>query len=204
MITLRYPFPAAEKTEKLELIAAACRRGEVIIYPTETFYALGGNALDEELGRRLSQIKNRSDDKPFPTLVGNSTSLKKLVADLSETARQLADKYWPGALTMVLSGLQNLPEAITGGKNSIAVRWSSHPLINDLAKITDLPLISTSANLSTQPPVQKAADLSPAILAATDLLVIADNDNPKPLPSTIVDARLDPPLILRPGAVTIT
>jgi len=203
MITLKYPFKPTEKDENLKLIADYCRRGCVIIYPTETFYAIGGNALDPKLGDKLSKIKKRAPDKPFPTLVGDCGSLKKLVAFWSEDARKFADKYWPGALTMVLPGHKHLPEAITASDNTVAVRWSSHPFINEIAAKCRLPLISTSANLSSSPPTQTANELDPAILKQTDLLIIQDSRQKKPQPSTIIDPRTTPPLILRPGAVEI-
>ena len=176
-----------------------------MVYPTETFYAIGGNALNRELGQRLTKIKNRQLDKPFPTVVGDLHSLDKLLAHWPENARELAKKYWPGSLTMIFPGLETLPDTITGADNSIAVRWSPHQLINDLAKILHLPLISTSANLSDRPPVRKASKIAAEIIAATDLLIIADNDDdPNPQPSTIIDVRVTPPLLLRPGAVTIS
>ena len=203
MITLNYPFPEAEAAQSLKTIADVCRRGGVITYPTETFYAIGGNALDEKLGQHLSKIKNRPPNKPFPTLVGSFESLKNLVSYWPENALKIAEKYWPGALTMVLPGLTNLPSAIMGEGHSIAVRWSSHPLISDLAKLSELPLISTSANLSNNPPTQKARDLDPEILGHTDLLIIADNSNVNSLPSTIIDARITPPTTLRRGAVEV-
>lgn len=204
MITLNYPFAKCKKKKNLGLIAAICSRGGVIIYPTETFYAIGGDALNAKLGEKLSRIKNRPADKPFPTLVGDFITLQKLVANWPEGARKIADKYWPGALTMVLPGHKNLPAAISGPDNSIAVRWSSHPLLNELAETLHTPLISTSANLSEQPPTRKARNLATEILEQTDLLIIADNDNPNPLPSTIIDARINPPAILRAGEIVIT
>ena len=203
MITLNYPFPESRHAENIKLIDSICQSGGVIVYPTETFYAIGGNALDENLGQRLSEIKKRHPDKPFPTLIGSRQALDKLVRSWPQTARLLAEKYWPGALTMVFPGLKNLPSAILGNDGSIAVRWSSHPLVADLAKISDLPLISTSANLSGQPPTQKADQLDPQLLAAVDLLIIADNQNPDPQPSTIIDVRVNPPVLLRAGEVMI-
>ena len=204
MITLNYPFAEGEKRASLELVAEICGRGGVIIYPTETFYAIGGDALNPKLGELLSQIKKRPADKPFPTLVGDFPTLEKLVAEWPAGAREFADRYWPGALTMVLPGHPNLPSAISGPDNSIAVRWSSHPLLHEIAETLNTPLISTSANLSTQPPTQKARDLNPAILARADLLIIADNDNSDPLPTTIIDARITPPTVIRQGEVVIT
>lgn len=204
MITLNYPFAQSEKKKSFDLITSICGGGGLIVYPTETFYAIGGDALNIKLGEKLSQTKNRPAGKPFPTLVGDFKTLEKLVAEWPEGAREIADRYWPGALTMVLPGRKNLPAAIAGSDNSIAVRWSSHPLIEDIAEFIHTPLISTSANLSGQPPTQKARDLAPEILEQTDLLIIADSDHPNPLPSTIIDARINPPKILRSGEIVIT
>ncbi len=203
MITLNYPFPESSHAENIKLVDSICRSGGVIVYPTETFYAIGGNALDIDLGERLSAIKKRHPDKPFPTLIGNRQALDKLIPGWPQTARLLAQKYWPGALTMVLPGLKNLPSVIIGKDGTIAVRWSSHPLVADLAKISHLPLISTSANLSGQPPTTKADQLDPQLLASVDLLIVADNQNLNPQPSTIIDVRVDPPLLLRAGEVVI-
>ena len=204
MITLNYPFSQSKERESLEIIASICRTGGVVVYPTETFYAIGGDALNEKLGRHISSIKNRPPEKSFPTIIGDLQSLDKLISHWPENARETAEKYWPGALTMILPGRKTLPAAITGNDGSIAVRWSPHPLINDLAKLLHTPLISTSANLSRQPPVRKASAIAPEIIAETDLLIISDyDDDPDPRPSTIIDARVNPPLLLRPGVVTI-
>ena len=203
MITLNYPFSQARQAQDLKLIDSICQSGGVIVYPTETFYAIGGNALDKDLGQRLSEIKKRHPDKPFPTLVGSHQALEKLVLCWPQKARQLAEKYWPGALTLVLPGLKNLPPAILGSDGSIAVRWSPHPLVNDLTKLSHLPLISTSANFSGQPPTTKADQLDPQLLATADLLIVSDSHNQDPQPSTIIDARVDPPILLRAGEIVI-
>ncbi len=203
MITLDYPFSQVRQAHDLKLIDSICQSGGVIVYPTETFYAIGGNALDKDLGQRLSKIKKRPLDKPFPSLAGSRKALEKLVCRWPQSALKLADEYWPGALTMVLEGCKNLPPAIIENDGSVAVRWSPHPLLKELAKLSHIPLISTSANLGGQPPATKADQLDPQLLTNVDLLIVADNQNPDPLPSTIIDARVDPPILLRPGAVEI-
>lgn len=203
MITLNYPFPGDRRVETLKQIDSVIQSGGVIIYPTETFYALGGNALNHHLGQRLSEIKQRPLDKPFPCLAGNRKAIDKLVSYWPKKALQMADRYWPGALTLVLDGLKTLPSAIHGKDGSIAVRWSPHPLIDQLARLSHLPLISTSANFSGQPPTSQADQLDPQLLTSADLLIIADKDEPETQPSTIIDARVDPPILLRPGAVEI-
>ncbi len=203
MITLNYPFSPTLQAENLKIIDSICQSGGIIVYPTETFYAIGGNALDYDLGQRLSKIKKRPLGKPFPCLAGSRKALNRLVGNWPRYVRLLADRYWPGALTLVLDGLKNLPPPVLGDDGSVAVRWSPHPFINELTKLSHLPLISTSANFSGQPPASKADLLDSQLLNVVDLLIIADNQNPDPQPSTIIDARIDPPKLLRAGKIEI-
>lgn len=203
MITLNYPFPEKEWARNFNLAARICRQGGILIYPTETFYAIGGHALNTELGRRLSLIKHRPAEKTFPTLCGNLAATRSLVRQWPEPALRLARKYWPGPLTMILPGHIGLSDSICDQSGGIAVRWSSHPLLNELAKFFSGPLISTSANFSDRPPTAKAEQLDPQLLKVTDLLIIADNQNPDPKPSTIIDARVNPPRLLRQGVVIV-
>ncbi|MBN2705200.1 MAG: threonylcarbamoyl-AMP synthase [Deltaproteobacteria bacterium] len=204
MITLNYPFPEKEWARNFNLAARICRQGGILIYPTETFYAIGGHALNTELGRRLSLIKHRPAEKTFPTLCGNLAATRSLVRQWPEPALRLARKYWPGPLTMILPGHIGLSDSICDQSGGIAVRWSSHPLLNELAKFFSGPLISTSANFSGNPPTATAAKLDPELLAQVDLLLIADNPEPQPQPSTIIDARVDPPLLVRRGSLEIS
>ncbi|HDS16415.1 MAG TPA: threonylcarbamoyl-AMP synthase [Proteobacteria bacterium] len=204
MITLNYPFPEEEWGRNFDLTARICRQGGILIYPTETFYAIGGHALNAALGHRLSLIKHRPAGKTFPTLCGSLAATRSLIGLWPEPARRLARKYWPGPLTMILPGRPGLPDSIRDQNGGIAVRWSSHPLLNELAKFFSGPLISTSANLSNHPPTATTAKLDPELLAQADLLLIADNPEPPPQPSTIIDARVDPPLLVRRGSLEIS
>ncbi len=205
MRTLNYPFPDKQNREHLEEIAAVCRDGGIIVYPTETFYALGGNALDRDLVGRISGLKQRDSNKPFPVIANSPEALSRLLADWPAAAQTLAAEFWPGPLSLILPGYRNLPAGILDGEGGVAVRWAAHPLLDLICRYTALPLIATSANPGGRPPVVRAADLDRTLLARVDLLIVADK---KPLPeksalkpSTIVDLRPDSPKIVREGMV---
>ena len=205
MRTLSYPFPVEFRQDCLAELADAIRSGSIIIYPTETYYAIGGNALDAGICRRLAELKQRDPKKPFP-LVGNSPAAReKVVEGWSDRARELAEKYWPGPLTMILPGRNGLPEEIRDERGGIALRRSGHPLLEELAEYCDLPLIATSANFRDQPPTAYAAELDPELFEKADLAVLDDRRPPAPghkiQPSTIVDCLVSPPRLIRPGAV---
>jgi tRNA threonylcarbamoyl adenosine modification protein (Sua5/YciO/YrdC/YwlC family) len=134
MRTLSYPFPVEFRQDCLAELADAIRSGSIIIYPTETYYAIGGNALNRDICRRLAELKQRDPQKPFP-LVGNSPAAReKVVEGWSDRARELAEKYWPGPLTMILPGRNGLPEEIRDERGGIALRRSGHPLLEELAE----------------------------------------------------------------------
>ncbi len=207
MQTLSYPFPVEFHQDRLAELAETVRSGGIIIYPTETYYAIGGNALNPHLCRRLAALKNRDPGKPFPVIANSAAAREKLVDSWSDRARELAARYWPGALTMILPGRKEVPEEIRDGRGGIALRRSGHPLLEELAQICDLPLVATSANFRDQPPTAYAAELDPELFAKVDLAVLDDRRPPVPghkiQPSTIVDFMLTPPRLVRPGAVRV-
>lgn len=193
--------------KRLAEIAAVIRAGGVVVYPTETLYALGGNALDAGLCRRLSALKKREPGKPFPLIANTAAARDRVAAEWPENAARLAARYWPGPLTLILPGRKGLPEAIRDERCGVALRHSPHPLLEALAPRLELPLIATSANFSGRPPAAGVKELDPGLLATIDLLLV-DIDGPLPQstdtkPSTIVDLRFQPPRIVRAGALEI-
>jgi L-threonylcarbamoyladenylate synthase len=189
----------------LEEIAAVCRDGGIIVYPTETFYAIGGNALDGNLVARVSALKQRDPGKPFPVIANSPEALARLLADWPPAARTLTAEFWPGPLSLILPGYRNLPAGILDADGGVAVRWAAHPLLDLVCRFTALPLIATSANPGGKSPVITAADLDRALLREVELLIVADKQ-PLPKksalkPSTIVDLRPNFPAIVREGAV---
>jgi L-threonylcarbamoyladenylate synthase len=137
--------------EEITFAAEALRRGEVVAYPTETFYGLGVNALDELALVRLRQLKGRDANKPISVLVNGPEMLDRLCKTVSPLARRLMAEYWPGPLTLVLPARRNLPRPLVSD-GYVAVRESSHPTAGALVTAFGGPVTATSANQSGDPP----------------------------------------------------
>jgi L-threonylcarbamoyladenylate synthase len=137
--------------EEIAFAVEALRRGEVVAYPTETFYGLGVSALDELALARLRLLKGRGAEKAISILVGDVAMLDLVCAPLSPLARRLVTKYWPGPLTLVLPARPGLPAPLVQ-EDCVAVRVSSHPTAQALVKAFGAPLTTTSANRAGDPP----------------------------------------------------
>lgn len=175
------------------------RRGGVIVYPTSTLYGLGGDATDPSVAARIRGIKGNRE-APFVLLAADPQDAFALAADVSETARRLADRHWPGPLTLVLPAADHVPAAVTGPDGTVAVRVDPHPFPRALAKAAGCPLISTSANPAGRPAPGTTDAVDPDIVGACDLFVI----DPSPLggrPSTLVRVVGDRITVLREGAL---
>lgn len=137
--------------EEIVFAVEALRRGEVVGYPTETFYGLAVNALDELALVRLRQLKGRDADKPISVLVSGRAMLDRLCGSISPLARRLMEAYWPGPLTLVLPARRGLPRPLLSD-GYIAVRESSHPTAQALVAAFGGPITATSANPAGEPP----------------------------------------------------
>jgi L-threonylcarbamoyladenylate synthase len=176
----------------------------VLAYPTETVYGFGG-AIDGASVDRLVAMKHRPAGKPFLLLISDSAMIERLGLQLSRAAAQLASRFWPGPLTLVLSGGERrVSPRLRGPEGGIAVRWTSHPGLQRLIAAMGDPLTSTSANRPGNPPAMSAADVlsrwSGEISAGTIRLL--DGGELKPSsPSTVVDCTAKRLRIIRPGAI---
>jgi L-threonylcarbamoyladenylate synthase len=181
--------------------AAALRRGEVIAYPTETFYGLGALAADGAAVERLLRAKTRPDGKPLP-LLGADLAQLEAVARFSPLALRLAADFWPGPLTLVLPARPGLHPALTGGGETVGVRVTSGEVAAALARAAGGALVATSANPAGQPPPTTAAGLDPALRARLDLVLDA-GATPGGSPSTVVAVEEGRLVLLRAGAVAM-
>jgi L-threonylcarbamoyladenylate synthase len=137
--------------EEITFAAEALRRGEVVAYPTETFYGLGVNALDELALARLRHLKGRDANKPISVLVSGPEMLDRLCKTLPPLARRLMAAYWPGPLTLALPARKGLPPSLVSD-GCVAVRESSHPTAEALVSAFGSPVTTTSANPGGEPP----------------------------------------------------
>jgi L-threonylcarbamoyladenylate synthase len=171
----------------------------MIVYPTSTLYGLGGDATDPSVAARIRGIKGNRE-APFVLLAASPQDAFALAADVPEAARRLADRHWPGPLTLVLPAADHVPATVTGPDGTIAVRVDPHPFPRALAKAAGCPLISTSANLAGRPAPGTSDAVAPDIVGACDLFVV----DPAPLggrPSTLVRVVGDRITVLREGAL---
>ena len=175
------------------------RRGGLVAYPTETFYGLGALARDRAALARLARAKLRPEGKPLPLLAADLAQVEEVAVVTPEAAR-LAARFWPGPLTLVLAAVPGLDDAITAGTATVAIRVPGSDVARALARAAGGALVSTSANVSGEPPPADAAALSPALVARLDH-VLDGGTTPGGLPSTIVSLGADGPRLVRAGVV---
>jgi L-threonylcarbamoyladenylate synthase len=130
---------------------AALKRGEVIVFPTETLYGLGADALNFSAVENIYQLKGRDPDNPIPVLVADRVMLDILVAETTPLAEKLMAHFWPGPLTLVLPARNDIPRPLVNRRGGIGVRLSSQPIATELVRLLGHPLTATSANPSGQP-----------------------------------------------------
>jgi L-threonylcarbamoyladenylate synthase len=133
-------------SDNLDLAAALLRGGGVVAFPTETVYGLGANAFDAAAVARVFEIKGRPSFDPLIVHVGDEAMLDAVAEDVSQTARRLIERFWPGPLTIVLPRRAQVPAIVTSGLATVAVRMPSHPVARALLSLSGVPLAAPSAN----------------------------------------------------------
>ena len=201
----RLPFQTpAEVAAAGEAVARHLARGGLLAYPTETVYGLGSRAVEEDVDA-LVALKGRRAGKPFLLLIAGRQMAEARGLHFTQSAQALADVFWPGPLTLVLTGGEgHLPDALRGPEGGIAVRWTSHPGMEALISSFGYPITSTSANRPGQPtaagPTQIADQFRDEVADGRLLLLDGGTLGNQP-PSTVVDCTDRLPRIIREGAI---
>ncbi|HTP49403.1 MAG TPA: L-threonylcarbamoyladenylate synthase [Anaeromyxobacteraceae bacterium] len=180
-------------------VALVLRRGGIAVYPTETFYGLGAVASLPDAIARLARAKFRPEGKPLPLVVADRDMAFALWSAVPDEARVLAAAFWPGPLTLVSRAANGLPAEVAG-PGTVGVRVPGSEVARDLSRLSDAPLVSTSANLSGGEPVRRVEDLDPALALAVDA-VLDGGPTPGGLPSTVVEVGPGRVVLVRGGAV---
>jgi L-threonylcarbamoyladenylate synthase len=177
----------------------------VLAYPTETVYGFGGG-VDRESVANLIALKGRPANKPFLLIVASSEMISRLGLHLTPSASNLAAKFWPGPLTMVLpGGERRVPEQLRGPEGGIAVRWTPHRGLARLVTAYGQPITSTSANRPGVPPATNAqtiVDQWGGEIARGVLHLLDGGQLQESAPSTVIDCTGKRPRVIRPGAIT--
>ena len=169
-------------------------------YPTETSYALGGNALHAGLVEAIFRLKGRTEDKALPLLIAGAAQARELAEAIHPAAEALMAACWPGPLTLVLHAAPGLPAHVADARGTVALRHSPHESVAELLALGGAPLIGTSANRSGSPPACTAAQVLETFGDAVMLAVDGGEAGGGP-PSTLLDTTALPFRILRHGAV---
>ena len=144
--------------ESFAAALAALRRSEAVVFPTETFYGLGANALDAEAVERVAALKGRGAESPIAVIVADRAMLAQIVSEIPPAAEKLIARFWPGPLTLVLPAKTGIPAPLVNAEGKIGARVSSHPTAARLARELGRPLTATSANPSGREPARSIAE----------------------------------------------
>ena len=177
------------------------KRGGLVAFPTETVYGLGGDALNENSSRLIYAAKGRPSDNPLIVHITNMEALKKIVTEIPPAARKLAERYWPGPLTMIFHKSSAVPLATTGGLDTVAVRMPSHKTARAMIDAAGGYIAAPSANRSGRPSPTVARYVIEDLDGLVDMIIDGGEVNIG-LESTIIDLTGEVPTILRPGYVT--
>lgn len=184
-----------------EQAAAILKQGGLVAFPTETVYGLGANALDEEASAKIYAAKGRPSDNPLIVHIADVNDLYKLSSDVSASALSLAEKFWPGPLTMILKKSDIVPGSITGGLGTVAIRMPGHKTALELIRKSGVYIAAPSANISGKPSPTRAAHVIHDMNGRIDM-IISDDTVDIGVESTIIDITEEVPVILRPGFIT--
>lgn len=178
------------------------KNGGLVAIPTETVYGLGANGLDTDAVRRIFEVKGRPQDNPLILHVASAEDLPSWCRDIPEEALLLAEKFWPGPLTMVLNKKESVPMQVTAGLETVAMRCPDHPVTRELIRLSGVPVAAPSANLSGKPSTTTVQHCIHDLWGKIDAILDGGTCRVG-VESTILDLTVSPPRILRPGGVTL-
>lgn len=186
--------------KSIRIAADAIKRGELVIIPTETVYGLVADATNEAAVKRIFEAKGRNGKEALPVQVGSIDDLSMAASYIPSEAVLLANRYWPGPLTIILPKNRNISDLVTGSKETVGIRIPDHAVALALLRELGTPIVATSANISGQPPAKNAeqavADLGPWVSVVLD-----SGESNLGVASTVIDMSLIPPRILRRGTI---
>ena len=187
--------------EQLKQAGELLAQGALVAFPTETVYGLGGDGLQEDVAARIYAAKGRPSDNPLILHVADLSALEVLAVDVPELAYRMAEKFWPGPMTMILKKSPVVPYATTGGLDTVAVRMPSDEIAREIIKASGTYIAAPSANLSGRPSPTRAEHVIEDLSGRIEMIVDG-GDSDIGLESSIIDLSGEIPMILRPGFIT--
>lgn len=189
-----------DETE-LNMIACAIANGELVVFPTETVYGIGTNALDGKACKKIFEAKGRPTDNPLIVHVSDKEMLEEYVKNISEVEEKLIDSFMPGPFTLIMEKKDIIPNEVTANLNTVAIRMPDNEIANKIIETVGLPIAAPSANVSGRPSGTNLEDIKQELGDKVYALIDGGNTDIG-LESTIVKVVNNVPRILRPGKVT--
>ncbi len=198
---MRTQIIAAADPKAIKMAVQLLKAGGLVAFPTDTVYGVGAHAFLPQAVEKIYQVKGRPLIKAIPLLLDGAESLSQVARDIAPEAWLLTKKFWPGALTVVLHRQPVIPDIVTGGGVTVAVRVPDHAFTLRLIRAVGGPLATTSANLTSHPDPQTAQEVADYLEGRIDL-ILDGGRCPGGIPSTVIDLTRIPPVVLRPGAIS--
>lgn len=190
------------KGEELEEACHILKDGGLVAFPTETVYGLGADGMNKAAAAQIYQAKGRPSDNPLIIHIAELEELGRVVEEVNEKAKKLIKEFWPGPLTLIFRKKEEVPFETTGGLDTVAVRMPSHPVAQKLIKESRTVIAAPSANTSGRPSPTQASHVKEDLYGKIDMLIDGGSVG-LGIESTIMDMTVEPPMLLRPGYITM-
>ncbi len=202
-MTLVLRMTEGKPDERLITVAARIiRLGKVVAFPTETVYGIGADAFNESAVRRIFELKRRPADNPLIVHIASMEQLEEVAREVPELALRLASEFWPGPLALILPRSERVPDVVTAGLNTVAVRMPSHPIALALIRESKRPIAAPSANISGRPSPTLAEHVVEDFYGSIDC-IIDGGPTYIGVESTVLDLTERVPVLLRPGGLPL-
>ena len=194
--------PLSPEPQKIKEAAETIRRGGTVAFPTETVYGLGADALNPEAIKKVFKAKGRPSDNPLIVHIARIDDLKQIARKPSGVSHALIKRFWPGPLTVVFKKKKVVPDTVTGGLDTVAIRMPDNKIAISLIKKAGVPLVAPSANLSGKPSPTQAKDVAADLSGKVDIIIDGGKTRIG-IESTVIDMTTIPPTLLRPGGLPV-
>jgi L-threonylcarbamoyladenylate synthase len=194
--------PIKPELSDIAKAAEILKAGKLVAFPTDTVYGIGADAFNKSAVERIFTAKGRDSKKPLQVLIADKDDLNFIVEKQTDTLHRLAEKFFPGALTIVVQAKEDFPRWVTCGLDIVGVRMPSNPIALEMIKAFGRPIAATSANISGLPDPKDAQQVLEYLDGKVDL-ILDGGATPDNVPSTVINVSVNPPKILRQGKLTV-
>ena len=196
-----YNWTKDTDTEELKIVCNLIKNGELVIFPTETVYGIGANALDKNAVNKIFIAKGRPSDNPLIVHIANKATIDEIAQDITEIERKLIDSFMPGPFTIILKRKECIPDNVSAGLDTVAIRMPDNIIAKAIITYAGVPIAAPSANISGRPSGTKIDDIRKELEGRVSAIVDG-GETQIGLESTVVKVVDEVPIILRPGKIT--